>query len=103
MADANQAAAELLARRQKLYDMYYVCFSNDVGRAVLADMRERAWYGKSTMEGEGKDRGIRDAREGQRMFMLVTDDFIKKGREGMKSVPQQKQAISNTVEPMNVV
>ena len=95
--EANESQLRAVEQRQKIYDAYFILFNSDVGRIVLADMHMRAWYKKSTFEGDGKDRGIRDAREGQRNFMLVTDDFITKGRDGVRP-PKQSQAVSNTAE-----
>ncbi len=100
-AELEESRARFAEREQKIYDMYFRLFNSALGKEVLVLMRERAWYHKSTMEGEGRQRGIRDAREGQRMFMLVTDDFIEKGRIGFRP-PTQVEAVRNVTGVINV-
>jgi len=98
--EASESQLRAMEVRQKIFDAYFITFNCEAGKIVLANMRERAFFKKSTFEGDGRDRGIRDAREGQRNFHLVTEDFIEKGKSGARP-PSQAQAISNTAEPRN--
>src|SRR5258705_8169198 len=92
----EEAQIQHLERQQKIFDAYAMVFGSEAGRAVLENMRERAFYNKSTFEGDGRNnRGLRDCREGQRNFHMVTEDFIGKGHRGVKP-PPQTHAISRT-------
>lgn len=104
MSDQQHEPSEqqLLAmeRRQKVYDLFYTVFSTADGKAVLDILKDMAWFRKSTHEGEGRMSHIREAREGQRMLVMVIEDFTEKGKTGRKP-PKQAQAISHTARAID--
>jgi hypothetical protein len=94
-SEPSEAQVLFLQRQQRVYDMYYRLFTSELGKEVLEDMKLRGFVTRAIFIDQGmNNKGLRDAREGQRMFVLDIMGLIERGRTGVK--PPVAQATSNT-------